>query len=199
MTISNFIASLNEFVASVIYPGRINSLAQTLIKLTAPGAPDFYQGSELWNLALVDPDNRRPQDFDLRRKLLAELKHATPEEVMARIDDGMPKLWLIRNGLALRKRRPEWFGAQAGIEPIGVSGARRDHVVAFMRGESVITVVPRLVAKLAGDWRDTEVELPRGDWANQLTGELLQGGPARVADLMRRFPVALLARERISP
>ena len=196
---SNFIASLNEFVASVIYPGRINSLAQTLIKLTAPGAPDFYQGSELWNLALVDPDNRRPQDFDLRRKLLAELKHATPEEVMARIDDGMPKLWLIRNGLALRRRRPEWFGAQAGIEPIGVSGARRDHVVAFMRGESVITVVPRLVAKLAGDWRDTEVELPRGDWANQLTGELLQGGPARVADLMRRFPVALLARERISP
>ena len=196
---SNFIAALNKFVASVIYPGRINSLAQTLLKLTAPGVPDFYQGTELWNLALVDPDNRQPQDFDLRRRLLADLKDATPEQVMKRIDEGMPKLWLIRNGLAIRKRHPEWFGAQAGIEPIRARGARRDHVVAFMRGDSVIAIVPRLAAKLAGDWRDTEVELPSGDWTNHLTGERLRGGPARLAGLMRRFPVALLARERISP
>ena len=196
---SNFIAALDKFVASVIHPGRINSLAQTLLKLTAPGVPDFYQGTELWNLALVDPDNRQPQDFDLRRRLLADLKDATPEQVMKRIDDGMPKLWLIRNGLAIRKRHPEWFGTQAGIEPIRAHGARRDHVVAFMRGDSVIAIVPRLVAKLGGDWRDTEVELPSGDWTNHLTGDRLRGGPARLADLMRRFPVALLARERFSP
>ncbi len=196
---SSFIAALNNFVASLIYPGRINSLAQTLLKLTAPGVPDFYQGAELWHLALVDPDNRRPVDFALRRRVLADLKDATPEIAMKRIDDGMPKLWLIRNALAVRQRHPEWFGPRAGIDPIRARGARLDHVVAFMRGESVIAIVPRLVAKLAGDWRDTEVELPAGDWTNQMTGERLRGGSTRLADLMRRFPVALLARERISP
>jgi (1->4)-alpha-D-glucan 1-alpha-D-glucosylmutase len=196
---TDFIAALNQFVASLIYPGRINSLAQTLIKLTAPGVPDFYQGSELWNLALVDPDNRRLQDFGVRLRLLDDLKKATPEQVMERIDEGMPKLWLIRNGLALRRRHPQWFGAKAAIEAIEARGVRRDHVVAFMRGESVITIVPRLSAKLGDDWRDTEVELPDGDWTNHLTGERLRGGPTRLAALMRRFPVALLAREGIPP
>ncbi len=192
---SSFLEALNKFVASLILPGRINSLAQTMLKLTAPGVPDFYQGTDLWNLALVDPDNRRPQDFELRRRLLADLKDATPEKVMARMDEGMPKLWLIRKGLALRKRHPEWFGPQAGIEPIKARGARRDHVVAFTRGESVVTIVPRLVVKLAGDWRDTEIELPRGKWMNHMTGERLRSGQIRLAELTRRFPVALLARE----
>jgi len=195
----SFIESLNKFVGSLIYPGRINSLAQTLLKITAPGVPDFYQGSELWNLTLVDPDNRRPQDFELRRRLLADLRKATPEQVMERIDEGMPKLWLIRQALALRKRHPEWFGKEAGIEQLEVRGERRDHVVAFMRGESVVTIVPRLVAKLGGDWRDTEVELPRGEWTNHLTGERLRGSRVKLAELMRRFPVALLAREGASP
>ncbi len=196
---SNFVESLNQFVGSLIHPGRVNSLAQTLVKLTAPGVPDFYQGTELWNFALVDPDNRRPQDFELRQRLLADLKNATPENVMERIDEGMPKLWLIRQGLALRKRHPEWFGPEAGIEPLSVRGARREHVVAFIRGESVVTIAPRLVAKLGGDWRDTEVELPRGEWINHLTGERLRGDRIRLADVMRRFPVALLAREGNSP
>jgi (1->4)-alpha-D-glucan 1-alpha-D-glucosylmutase len=195
---SKFIESLNQFVGSLIYPGRINSLAQTLLKITSLGVPDFYQGSELWNLALVDPDNRRPQDFDLRRRLLADLRNATPEKVMERMDEGMPKLWLIRQALALRKRHPEWFGPQAGIEPVEVRGERRDHVVAFMRGESVVTIVPRLIAKLGGGWRDTEIELPRGEWMNHMTGERLRGSRIKLADLMRRFPVALLAREGAS-
>lgn len=194
----DFIESLNEFVAALIHPGRINSLAQTLLKITAPGVPDFYQGSELWNLALVDPDNRRPQDFDLRRRMLADLRSATPEQVMKRIDEGMPKLWLIRQGLALRKQHPEWFGPQAGIEPLEVRGERRGHVVAFMRGDSVVTIVPRLVAQLGDDWRDTEIDLPRGEWTNHLTGERLRGSRIRLAELMRRFPVALLAREGAS-
>jgi (1->4)-alpha-D-glucan 1-alpha-D-glucosylmutase len=196
---TNFIASLNLFVESLTYPGRINSLAQTLIKLTAPGVPDFYRGTELWNLDLVDPDNRRPVDFELRQRLLADLRETTPERVMERIEEGLPKMWVIRNSLAIRKRHPEWFGPQAGIEPIKARGARRDHVVAFMRSEAVIAIVPRLVAKLAGDWRDTEVELPIGEWTNHLTGELLQGGHVRLAEVLRRFPVGLLARERISP
>jgi (1->4)-alpha-D-glucan 1-alpha-D-glucosylmutase len=191
-----FIEALDEFVASLIHPGRINSLAQTLLKITAPGVPDFYQGTELWNLALVDPDNRRPQDFDLRRRMLADLRNATPEQVMKRFDEGMPKLWLIRQGLALRKQHPEWFGPQAGIEPLEVRGARREHVVAFIRGESAVTIVPRLVAKLGGDWRDTEVELPRGEWINHMTGARLRGGRIKLTELTHRFPVALLARER---
>ncbi len=195
---SNFIAALNDFVASLIYPGRINSLAQTLVKLTAPGVPDFYQGTELWNLALVDPDNRRPVDFAARRRLLSDLKDATPEQVMERIDEGMPKLWLIRNALSIRNRHPEWFSPQAGIEPLIARGTCSDHVIAFMRGESVIAIAPRLVVKLDGNWRDTQVELPGGDWTNHLTGEQLSGSNVRLADLMRRFPVALLARERVS-
>jgi (1->4)-alpha-D-glucan 1-alpha-D-glucosylmutase len=192
---SSFIDALDKFVGTVIYPGRINSLAQTLLKITAPGVPDFYQGTELWNLALVDPDNRRPQDFDLRRRLLADLRNATPEQVMKRIDEGMPKLWLIRQALALRKRHPDWFGSQAGIEPLEVRGERRDHVVAFIRGQSVVTIVPRLVAKLGGDWRDTEIEIPRGEWTNLMTGERLRARRIKPGELMRRFPVALLARE----
>jgi (1->4)-alpha-D-glucan 1-alpha-D-glucosylmutase len=191
----DFIESLNHFVASLINPGRINSLAQTLVKLTAPGVPDFYQGSELWDLALVDPDNRRPQDFDLRQRMLADLRDATAEQVMKRFDEGMPKLWLIRNGLALRKQHPEWFGPQAGIEPLEVRGSRRDHVVAFIRGESVVTIVPRLVAKLRDDWSDTEVELPRGEWKNHMTGDRIRGGRIKLSELTHRFPVALLARE----
>src|SRR5260370_21278381 len=196
---SNFVESLNQFVGSLIHPGRVNSLAQTLVKLTVPGVPDFYQGTELWNFALVDPDNRRPQDFELRQRLLADLKNATPENVMERISEGRRNLWLVRQGLALRKRHPEWFGPEAGIEPLSVRGARREHVVAFIRGESVVTIAPRLVAKLGGDWRDTEVELPRGEWINHLTGERLRGDRIRLADVMRRFPVALLAREGNSP
>jgi (1->4)-alpha-D-glucan 1-alpha-D-glucosylmutase len=192
---SSFIDALNKFVGSLIYPGRINSLAQTLLKITAPGVPDFYQGTELWNLALVDPDNRRPQDFELRRRLLADLRDATPEQVMERIDEGMPKLGVIRQALALRKRRPDWFGPQAGIEPLEVRGARRDHVVAFIRGEAVVTIVPRLVAKLGGDWRDTEIEIPHGEWTNHLTGERLRASRIKPGELMRRFPVALLVRE----
>jgi (1->4)-alpha-D-glucan 1-alpha-D-glucosylmutase len=114
---------------------------------------------------------------------------------MKRIDEGMPKLWLIRQALALRKRHPDWFGSQAGIEPLEVRGERRDHVVAFIRGQSVVTIVPRLVAKLGGDWRDTEIEIPRGEWTNLMTGERLRARRIKPGELMRRFPVALLARE----
>src|SRR5260221_161148 len=122
-------------------------------------------------------------------------RSATPDQVMKRFDEGMHKLWLIRNGLALRKNHPEWFGPQAGIEPLEVSGAHRDHVVALIRGESVVTILPRLVAKLGGDWQDPEVEMPRGAWANHLTGERLRGGHRKLAELTRRFPVAMPAWE----
>jgi len=88
------------------------------LKLTAPGIPDFYQGSELWDLSLVDPDNRRPVDYDLRRRLLADLAGSlSPEAIRARADEGLPKLWLIRQALHLRRRRPELFGRDATYRP----------------------------------------------------------------------------------
>ena len=112
-----FLADLEAFVAPLVEPGRINSLAQTLVKLTAPGVPDLYQGTELWTLTLVDPDNRAPVDYGLRRRLLDELEDAAPEDVWRRIDEGLPKLWTIRQALGFRRRRPELFGPGPRYRP----------------------------------------------------------------------------------
>jgi (1->4)-alpha-D-glucan 1-alpha-D-glucosylmutase len=185
------IRDLERFVADLVEPGRVVSLAQTLIKLTAPGVPDLYQGTELWDLSLVDPDNRRPVDYEMRRRLLQELD-GDPEPVLARMDEGLPKLWLIRQALALRRERSKLFAGD--YEALNASGERAEHVFAFVRGGGSVTVVPRLVLKLAGDWKDTSLELLLGTWRNVLTGEELSGGKVRVADLLRRFPVALLSQ-----
>jgi len=190
-----FVDELDRFVAPLVEPGRITSLAQTLVKLTAPGVPDLYQGTELWSLTLVDPDNRAPVDYALRRRLLDELEDTTPEDVWRRIDEGLPKLWVIRQALALRRRRPDPFGPRGDYRPLEARGARGKHAVAFIRGEAAITVVPRLVLGLAGDWGDTAIELPSGRWRNELTGDVIDGGLTRLADLLRRFPVALLAKD----
>lgn len=192
---SRFRRGVEEFVAGISDPGRVNSLAQTLIKLTAPGVPDFYQGCELWNLYLVDPDNRRPVDFSRRRALLSQIKTATPEQVMERADEGLPKLWLIKQGLALRRRHPEWFGAEADLRRLRVRGGRADHAIAYARAGSVVALAPRLTVKLGGDWRNTAVELPEGNWMNHLTGDRWAEGLNEVAQILRRFPVALLSRE----
>src|SRR5690606_7647871 len=87
-----FVSDVEQFAARIIPPGRVNSLAHKLVQLTVPGVPDLYQGSELWNLSLVDPDNRRPVDYDVRRRLLAELEGMSPDTVLARADEGLPKL-----------------------------------------------------------------------------------------------------------
>lgn len=187
-------ADVASFVARILVPGRINALAQTLIKLTAPGVPDIYQGTDLWSLDLVDPDNRRQVDFDVRRRLLAELEGLPAAEIGARADSGLPKLWVIRQALALRRRRPEGFGADGTYTPLNASGPRASHVVAFGRGHAVVTIAPRLSVKAASDWRDTRVTLPRGAWQNVLTGDRY---PAcvQLPELWRDFPVALLERE----
>jgi (1->4)-alpha-D-glucan 1-alpha-D-glucosylmutase len=190
-----FIADLQEFVASVVHPGRINSLSQTLIRLTAPGVPDIYQGTELWDLSLVDPDNRRPVDFALRRRLLAEMLRLSPDDILARMDEGLPKLFTIRQALHLRHKRPELFGPEGAYRPLHAGGEKADHVIAFMRGADVITVAPRWPVSLNGDWADTEVELPAGRWRNLLSGENEPGGAVRLARLLSRFPLGLLIRE----
>jgi (1->4)-alpha-D-glucan 1-alpha-D-glucosylmutase len=173
----------------------VNALAQTLIKLTAPGVPDLYQGTEVWNLSLVDPDNRQPVDYDLRRRLLHEVEAATSEQVWARANEGLPKLWLIRQTLALRRRQPERFGPQADYQPLLAKGERAAHVVAFARGSGVVTVVPRLVLGLNGEWGSTTVKVPNGAWRNELTGDDVDGHVIRLTDVLARFPVALLTRK----
>ena len=192
-----FTEILQGFVTPLVAPGRQNALAQTLIKLTAPGVPDLYQGSELWDLSLVDPDNRRPIDYELRRRLLADLADASPELVLARADDGLPKLWVVRQALGLRRRCPAPFQAGEGYTPISAQGPRADHLVGFVRGDAVATLVPRWPLRLAGDWAGSAVVLPAGRWRNQLTGEVLAGGRQAVAEVFARFPVALLAREEV--
>jgi (1->4)-alpha-D-glucan 1-alpha-D-glucosylmutase len=191
-----FVSDVNAFVDRILMSGRVNSLAQTLIKYTAPGVPDTYQGGELWDLRLVDPDNRGPVDYAVRQSMLTELKVGLDaEEVMTRIDSGMPKLWVIHCALRLRQEKPEWFGKCAPYTALVAEGPKKDHFLSYLRAESVITCVPRWTAKLSGSWASTSVTLPEGRWRNVLTGEELNGGPTRVQMLTQRFPVALLAKQ----
>src|SRR5258705_54332 len=135
----NFTVDVEAFVGPLIAAGRVNSLAQTLLKLTAPGIPDIHQGTGLWDLSLVAPDNRRPVDYALRRRLLAALDRATPDQIMARSDEGLPKLWVIRQALHLRRLRPALFGGDGAYRPLAAIGARSGHVVAVARGDGAIT------------------------------------------------------------
>jgi (1->4)-alpha-D-glucan 1-alpha-D-glucosylmutase len=191
-----FRADFEQFVAYLIDSGWLNSLAQTLIKLTAPGAPDFYQGAELWDLSLVDPDNRRPVDFETRRRLMAELDQLSPETIWKRRGAGVPKLWLIRQTLQLRQKKPEWFAATASYDPLFASGPKAGCALAFLRGGAVASITPRLPATLAGDWGDTTLQLPAGKWENELTGEVWSGNAVPLAQALARFPVALLVKAK---
>ena len=164
----------------LVEAGRSNSLAQKLLQLTMPGIPDVYQGQELTELALVDPDNRRPVDYSIRRRAVD-------------VDDGVdPKLVVTRAALRLRRERPGSFAA--GYSPVAASGATADHVLAFRRSDDVITVVTRLPMGLAraGGWADTRIDVPDGDWTDVVSGRAVTGGD--VAALLDRLPVALLAR-----
>ena len=217
-----FVADLEAFLANhlLVERGRVTSLAQTALLLTCPGVPDIYQGAELWDLSLVDPDNRRPVDYQARRALLASLAGATPEKALAAggsgalragfsprgssplastvADAGGPKIWLIQRLLAFRARHSAAFAPGSQYRPLAVSGAKAEHAVAFARtamGEedAAIVVVPRLVARLAEDWAGAAVELPPGAWTDVLAGEQ-HAGRVSVADLLSRFPVAVLGR-----
>jgi len=194
-----FLRELQQFVARVQDAGRVNSLTQTLLKYTAPGMPDLYQGGELWDLSLVDPDNRRPVDYEIRRRLLAELKTMDGENpaatVMLRVEEGLPKLWTIHQSLQWRRERPERFGAEAGYRALPVEGAKSEHVIGYLRGDAVVTIVPRLTMKLGGAWRRTMVTLPDGRWTNRMTNSTVNGGKVAVEELLKDFPVALLARD----
>jgi (1->4)-alpha-D-glucan 1-alpha-D-glucosylmutase len=168
-------------------PGWSNSLGQKLVQLTMPGVPDIYQGTELWEDSLVDPDNRRPVDFADRIRLLESLVDAPPG-----IDKtGAAKLWVTRQALRLRRDQPDWFTDYRAVE---ASGPAQDHLIGFDRG-GAITLATRLPVGLAaaGGWRRTTVEIP-APYSDVLTGRRWSG-PVAVEDLLASYPVALLAAE----
>ncbi|MEO6816512.1 MAG: malto-oligosyltrehalose synthase [Edaphobacter sp.] len=193
-----FVRDLEQFVDKVRDAGRTNSLAQSLMKYTAPGVPDTYQGTEVWDLSLVDPDNRRPVDYQLRMALMKDLKKLHGDniaaQVMARAEEGLPKMWVAHHALRLRRERPEWFGAEAAYTPLPAEGPKSDYVISYLRGVSLAVVVPRLSVKLGGAWRETSIMLPKGRWLNVLTNVELDGGRVAIKSLLNSFPVALLVR-----
>ena len=176
--------SVEEFVARIEAPGRSNALTAALVQLTMPGVPDTYQGTELWDLSLVDPDNRRPVDYAARRELLARLDGGWQPPVAA---DGAAKLLVVSRALRLRRAV-----TPVGYEPLLATGPAAEHAVAFSRGD-VVTVGTRLPVRLArdGGWRDTTLPLPAGTWTDVLTGRPASGS---VAALLDTYPVALLSR-----
>jgi (1->4)-alpha-D-glucan 1-alpha-D-glucosylmutase len=188
----NFISDLETFVASITEAAQINSLAQMLIKLTAPGVPDIYQGNEIWDFSVVDPDNRRPVDFERRQRLLVEAEELSAEDVWRRRDEGLPKLWLIRKVLAFRARHEEQFNGN--YEPVLPRGNNTDHIVAFIRGDGVMTVVPRFTQSRAGEMPG--LLLPPGRWRNEFTAESF-AGDVPADELLTKFPVVLLIRESL--
>lgn len=189
-----------EFAARITPAGWSNSLGQKLVQLTMPGVPDVYQGCELWDNSLVDPDNRRPVDFAARRALLARLDEAAPGPDASSVPSaavppvdasGAAKLLVVSRALRLRRDQPHRF---TSYTPLAAVGAAAQHVLAFDRG-GVIAVVTRLPVGLArdGGWRDTAIPLPPGRWSDVLTGTVHDGDAAvPLGTLLDRLPVALL-------
>lgn len=201
-----FLAELSSFVARLQPAFVRHALALTLLQLTAPGIPDIYQGNELWDRSVADPDNRRRVDFALREQLLGRLEAARAPSGApggpllpdgTALDDepsaerpGTEKMWLIRRALEVRRARPECFDERGAYTSLAVVGEEQHRVVAFQRGAGVVVVAPRLTLSLSRGWRGTRVALPEGRYVDALTGELAVSG--RLEDLVGRFPVALL-------
>jgi (1->4)-alpha-D-glucan 1-alpha-D-glucosylmutase len=229
---NRFPALVHEFHEQVVDYGLYSALSRLALKLTSPGVPDIYQGQELWDFSLVDPDNRRPVDYNQRRWLLGELQAAAGEpaklaalasELALTPRDSRAKLLVTWRLLTLRREHPELFTG-GNYLPLEVRGVKQRHVVAFARSSSMngnpvqmLVVVPRLLAQLLdsrgwepgqprcplGDqvWFDTEVVLPAalsGHFANALTGEIIEPvhGVLRLAEALRRFPVAVLVNQQ---
>ncbi|WP_422741510.1 malto-oligosyltrehalose synthase [Micromonospora sp. WMMD754] len=181
-------AQITAFADEITPAGWSNSLGQKLVQLTMPGVPDTYQGTELWENSLVDPDNRRPVDFAVRRRTLARLDAGWRPAVAA---DGAAKLLVVSRTLRLRRDRPELF---AGYRPVPAHGPAGAHAVAFDRGGAV-AVATRLPLRLArsGGWRDTTLSLPVHECTDLFTGRVYSGSELLLDDLLSTYPVALLA------
>jgi (1->4)-alpha-D-glucan 1-alpha-D-glucosylmutase len=214
-----FLADFLRFEERIAWHGALNSLSQVLLKITSPGIPDHYQGTELWAFTLVDPDNRRPVDFASRVEFLEAVSSRRTENTFSLIDDvvenwrdGRIKLLLTGAALDFRRAHAALF-LDGDYLPLTAAGSREAHLCAFARekdGNWAVTVAPRWTSRLAGTgrlpvgkriWEDTRLLLPGvapGKWRNVLTGELVEtvckGGEKAlpIPHVFRRFPVALL-------
>jgi (1->4)-alpha-D-glucan 1-alpha-D-glucosylmutase len=180
--------TLTTFVDSIKQAGWSNSLTAKLVQLTAPGVPDVYQGSELWETSLVDPDNRRPVDYDVRRAILADIDGGSRPAID---ESGAAKLLVTSSALRLRRDRPELFTRYIDTPVLGEAA---EHAIAFDRGGAV-TVGTRLPLGLAGKggWGDTFIVLPDRPLVDAISGKTYEGGIIPLAELLADYPVALLA------
>ncbi|MBD3882195.1 malto-oligosyltrehalose synthase [Phormidium tenue FACHB-886] len=213
-----FLQVFRPFQKKIQHYGVFNSLSQTLLKITSPGVPDLYQGTELWDLSLVDPDNRRPVDFELRTDYLKEIKLKLEgdsndsllsyiAELLKTPEDGRIKMFLTYRALQVRQNHRELF-QRGGYEKLTVLGSLKAHVVAFARdlGDTrVIAIVPRLLTSLIKEgeypfgeqvWHETRIVQPPGSssvWQDAMTGREIQGGDTLwLREILTHFPVALL-------
>ncbi|MFC1929487.1 malto-oligosyltrehalose synthase [Chloroflexota bacterium] len=212
---NRFLDDFLSFQAKIAYYGALNSISQVLLKITLPGVPDFYQGMELWDFSLVDPDNRRPVNFKKRQRLLDSLtqKETTEEtlpigEMFSSWQDGRVKLYATYKALNARRIYQEVF-QKGDYLPLKIAGERQDNVCAFARryrGEWVLVAAPRFFTQLSEAgvlpigkqvWQEDRIILPEdapGNWFNVFTGETVCGGKdIALAELCHKSPVALLS------
>jgi (1->4)-alpha-D-glucan 1-alpha-D-glucosylmutase len=193
--------------------GIFNSLSQVLLKYTAPGVPDTYQGTELWDLSMVDPDNRRPVDYQQRISFLKDIKERQADigkltdELLSSKEDGRIKLFVTHKVLNCRKENLDVF-QKGDYQPIEVGGKFKEHIVAFARSfgdTTAIAIAPRFLTSLvqSGEypigevWADTQLQLPQGmqsSWRDAITGQTISGTGA-IAQILQHFPVALLVSQ----
>jgi len=220
-----WLAATRDFVAKILEPstknkflptflpvaqeiarlGAVNALAQALLKLTSPGVPDIYQGNEVWNYSLVDPDNRRPVDYKVRAEMLSCLSSKRPEDLLQNWPDGRIKMFLTQRALHFRNEHAELF-RNGDYLPLRASGTLADCCISFARRLDrhwAVVIVPRLSSRIGfppvGDvWKDTAIELP-GNLALErgreiFTGRelLIQNRQIRVADALSILPFAIV-------
>jgi (1->4)-alpha-D-glucan 1-alpha-D-glucosylmutase len=195
------LSEIIAFANRLDLPGAVNGLSQTLLRLTAPGVPDMYQGTEFWDQTLVDPDNRRPVDYAAR--IAALNQHGAPIDLLRNWQSGEVKQAIIARCLALRNAQPGLF-AHGQYRKLDAQGPAAEHVLAFSRklkDQTIIIAVSRLTAKGIMDrpllpasfWGDTHLSLPVAAMRNVLTNAPVKTGRVRVADVLSSLPVALLA------
>ena len=201
---NRFLKDFEPFAALVAQTGMINSLSQLVLKCTVPGVPDFYQGSELWDFSLVDPDNRQPVDYELRKNLLASIENESASGLFEQWRDGRIKLFLTRALLDFRLAHAKLFAA-GDFLPLQTSGMFAECCVAFLRkfeNETALVIAPRLTQKIGFPpvgtaWRDTAIELPQNHGMTRIR-ELFTGGESDAAgasvaavELLKNLPVAV--------